>query len=222
MEQYSIVNILLKVNNLSGLDGTKVVEEIKNWFTLAIQNEENETERKAIETAYKDWTEGGSKIDHFFQFKCYPFIDSYPSIHKQTLLHFAAKHDYQNVVNALLEAGAKIDVMDGLGYTPLHLAAANGHINIVNALIAKEANVNAQEFYVIEESKDTDFEDKCKKAIEILRKQRITFNTCNYGYSKKDSLHFRSENDYHNAVKILKDEGVDIITSRYYYKLFCL
>ncbi|APR99128.1 ankyrin repeat domain-containing protein [Wolbachia endosymbiont of Folsomia candida] len=146
MKEYSIVKMLYKVNNLPNLDGKNVVKKIKNEFMLAIKHEDYKTERQTIETACKDWKDGGSKIDHFFKFNTYPCEVSNSRIYEQTLLHFAAKHGYQNVVNALLKAGAKIDVMDVLGRTPLYFAAHNGYMDVVNALISKGAKVDLLDF----------------------------------------------------------------------------
>lgn len=243
MEQQSIVNILRKVNKISNLDKTTIVQEIQKRFEMAMQKED-ETEHKAMSTAYQGWEQNGYEIDHSFELESSPFGNHRTSICKKTLLHIAAQYGYQNVVNALikkganfdvkdesghtplhfaayngyidivnalLEAGAEFNVMDGLGYTPLHYAAGSGYIDTVNALINKEANVNAQMVHVFKDSsaKDVDLESKFQKIVTTLTKKVIYFTR---NSNKDTSLFFCSEEDYQVAVKILKNEGVDIVT----------
>lgn len=48
---------------------------------------------------------------------------------------FATTHGQTEVVKLLLDAGAKIDIVDERGYLPIHFAAANGHIEIAKLLV---------------------------------------------------------------------------------------
>ena len=38
-------------------------------------------------------------------------------------LHIAAANGYYRIAKVLIDAGADVDVVDDLGYTPLHVAA---------------------------------------------------------------------------------------------------
>ncbi|KAK7065169.1 hypothetical protein SK128_006956, partial [Halocaridina rubra] len=52
-------------------------------------------------------------------------------------LHMAAHHGYVNIINALLEAGSKIDNKNEDGETALHLAAEAGQVKVVRELVKK-------------------------------------------------------------------------------------
>ena len=60
--------------------------------------------------------------------------------YKLTALHLAALHGHLNVVELLLDNGAKTDVRDSWNCTPLHNAAGKGHKEIVEELISFGAN----------------------------------------------------------------------------------
>ncbi|XP_071582418.1 uncharacterized protein [Temnothorax nylanderi] len=57
-------------------------------------------------------------------------------------LHRAAQEGQLDVVNALLNRDADVNLEDFEGWTPLHCAAQNGHLDVVNALLNKGADVN--------------------------------------------------------------------------------
>ena len=51
-------------------------------------------------------------------------------------------HGHQEVVQALIAAGANVNQQNNNGWTPLHCAASNGHQAVVQALIVAGADVN--------------------------------------------------------------------------------
>lgn len=57
-------------------------------------------------------------------------------------LHFAAQDNKVDIVNILLNAGAKIDVVDNFGNTPLwrSIMSFNGNSETINFLLAHNAN----------------------------------------------------------------------------------
>ncbi|XP_028404349.1 NF-kappa-B inhibitor epsilon-like isoform X2 [Dendronephthya gigantea] len=60
-----------------------------------------------------------------------------------TALHLAVQKKHQNVVEALIQYGANIDVKDGKsGHTPLHHAIDHECCEILQLLVAKGANIN--------------------------------------------------------------------------------
>lgn len=59
-----------------------------------------------------------------------------------TALHHAAIGGHADIVELLLESGAKIDGIGSRGETPLFLAASTGYVDVVKVLAAAGANVN--------------------------------------------------------------------------------
>jgi ankyrin repeat protein len=61
----------------------------------------------------------------------------------QELLHEAARLGRDDVIPALLQAGAEIDARDAKGYTPLILASYNGHATATSVLLDHGADAAA-------------------------------------------------------------------------------
>lgn len=113
------IKMLAEVNDTSGLSKNNIIERIKTKL-----------ERIDLQRC-KD---SRFNINHIF---------TTHSAVETTLLHFAAKSGYENIVRALIEYGAYVDAWDSDGCTPLHFAAKWNHKGIVNILIENGANVNA-------------------------------------------------------------------------------
>jgi ankyrin repeat protein len=60
----------------------------------------------------------------------------------RTLLHAAAKNGNPELVKALIEKGAQVNILDNMRRTPLHYAAENGRDVACEELISKNAPVN--------------------------------------------------------------------------------
>ena len=52
--------------------------------------------------------------------------------HRFSLLHWAAREGWSNIVDILISRGARINATNMGDDTPLHLAAAHGHYDIVS------------------------------------------------------------------------------------------
>lgn len=63
----------------------------------------------------------------------------------QTPLHCAVRSDSINTVQALVENGAMVNVVDQEGLTPLHIAVRHGNIGIVKYLLESGAVINVIE-----------------------------------------------------------------------------
>jgi hypothetical protein len=61
-----------------------------------------------------------------------------------TPLHLAALNGHLNIVELLLDNGAKTDVRDAWNCTPLHNAAGKGHEDVVNELVEFGANPDTE------------------------------------------------------------------------------
>ena len=59
-----------------------------------------------------------------------------------TALHWAARADRVELVQALIRAGAPVNAMNRYGVTPLSLAAVNGSAAVVDALLEAGADAN--------------------------------------------------------------------------------
>jgi ankyrin repeat protein len=70
-------------------------------------------------------------------------LDATLEQYDQTSLHEATWMGHLNVVEFLMEQGAKLNLKDISGSTPLHLACKRGHLEIVKFLFNKNALVTA-------------------------------------------------------------------------------
>jgi ankyrin repeat protein len=61
------------------------------------------------------------------------------------LLHLAAEHGSDEIMELLLEINAEIEVRDLRGRTPLHLAAEHGNCKVVELLLKHGANLNVRD-----------------------------------------------------------------------------
>ncbi|MCP5491888.1 MAG: ankyrin repeat domain-containing protein [Chlamydiales bacterium] len=64
---------------------------------------------------------------------------------ERSVLHYAVKRGYKDIVNVLLDNGSNIGAKDNDGQTPLHLAVANGRNDIALLLLDKGANIEAKD-----------------------------------------------------------------------------
>jgi len=60
------------------------------------------------------------------------------------LLHFAARWGQKDVVEKLLQHGARVDATTSDGWTPLFFASMNGHMATVQLLLSKGASAKAR------------------------------------------------------------------------------
>ncbi|XRM36928.1 hypothetical protein ABZX51_000417 [Aspergillus tubingensis] len=87
-----------------------------------------------------------SQISHIpLRFRALPSSQRRQSGNHGTALLAAATTGNKRVVEMLVDAGAGIDDVDGIGYTPLHRAAYFGHNTVVAFLIGKGAKVLAKD-----------------------------------------------------------------------------
>lgn len=69
------------------------------------------------------------------------YIDLAQNLQGWAPLHCAIDHGKSQIVEKLLNAGAKVDTADKDGFTPLCLAAQLGHLKIVELLVHKKASL---------------------------------------------------------------------------------
>ncbi|KAJ5117589.1 hypothetical protein N7448_011221 [Penicillium atrosanguineum] len=60
-------------------------------------------------------------------------------------IHHAAARGAKNIVQALLDGGTCIDILNPVGQTALHCSARNGHGDVVKQLLDNGANVDAED-----------------------------------------------------------------------------
>jgi ankyrin repeat protein len=65
-----------------------------------------------------------------------------PEADGTTALHWAAEHSNEDIVDLLIQAGARPNVTNDYGMTPLALASRNGNVAIVRALLKADAAPN--------------------------------------------------------------------------------
>lgn len=61
---------------------------------------------------------------------------------KNTALHLSSLYGHLDIVQFLLENGAKVDIIGEYNNTPLHLASTEGNLDIVEFLVNNGADIN--------------------------------------------------------------------------------
>jgi len=61
--------------------------------------------------------------------------------HRETLLHWAARRNFPNIVRYLIDSGALVNELDRYGGTPLFDAINSGNMDMVKYLLENGANV---------------------------------------------------------------------------------
>lgn len=102
----------------------------------------------------KPMSNGFYPIHVFSQFGCFNSVElllnskipvdllSCNVVLKYTPLDLAVEHGNMNIVRILVERGANLARLNGLGLHPIHVAANCGHIEIVSFLLSKKIAVN--------------------------------------------------------------------------------
>lgn len=67
------------------------------------------------------------------------------STEKQTSMHWAVAGGSVPIVHTMHQAGGRLNVVDGRGYTLLHVAVQNGHIDLIHYLILKGVPLDQQD-----------------------------------------------------------------------------
>ena len=110
-------------------------------------------------------------------------------------------------VQALLDAGAKVDAVDE-GWTPLMVAASNGHKEIANLLIANGANVNAKDAAGRTPLYNASWNSHWETA-ELLIAKGANVNAKD-SMVQLTSLHFAATEGQKNIVELLVAKGADV------------
>ena len=93
---------------------------------------------------YHSWFKMGYRVGDFV-WRNVDSIEARDSLGASPL-HYAARSDSPNSIEALVLHGADIEAQTKEGATPLHLAAFNGSASAIDALIKHGANVNASAY----------------------------------------------------------------------------
>ena len=134
------------VQGESTMPESKLLRRTKTWLGETIhecEEEENQGKEKHNRRLWHAAVLGHCKMvqNCIRDGKCH--IDSRDESGATALFH-ASTNGHRDVVEYLLQAGARVDRTDGRGKTPLMRAAFNGHADVIGELLKYGANVNAQ------------------------------------------------------------------------------
>ena len=109
---------------------------------------------------------------------------------EQSLLSIACQNGHKNIVDYLINKGAKIDDQDEYGSTPLHYCSIRGHLNIVKKLVEEGTNPNKK---------------AVKKFVRIYG-----LNTLKTSGTKETPLHNACHLGHLDVVKYLISQGASL------------
>ena len=130
-----------------------------------------------------------------------------------TPLHLASWYDYVDIVRALVEEGADVNIKDRYGDTPLHIASSEGFLDVVKALFQGGANINLSN-----NDEDTPMSRAASRGhVEVVRYlMKMGADIDEADINDLKPLHLAAENDYVDVVRALVEEGADVnIKDRY-------
>ncbi len=133
---------------------------------------------------------------------------NHPLEQEITPLHASVINNQENISAVLLQAGAKVDVMDPTTEaTPLHLAALYGREGIAKLLIQKGADVNAlMRFGLTPLLVATQFNQF--QMVQLLLEKKANVNHADQeGFT---ALHFAAQNGDEVIAQLLIDHGAKV------------
>ena len=148
----------LDLNRLTGSSGTFEASEDQTMFAYAVLNWGSHA-RSAAPSLIEAVALNYLRIDHTNEhwitgpvasaLRTHKTLPEYAATilnrfpHQGTGLHIAASFGLSELVAALIEEGAALDVREANGNTALHLAIANGYESAATVLLGKGARVNS-------------------------------------------------------------------------------
>jgi len=127
-----------------------------------------------------------------------------------TPLVYAAKNDNLEIIEYLLNNGAKMNVKNS--ESPLIFACMNNNYVIVEYLLKARVNVNATEFKIFNNGKNALFfacDNNNLKMVKLLINYKINMN-CNFGYKVLHPLHIACVNNNYKLVKLLIQNNINL------------
>jgi ankyrin repeat protein len=128
-----------------------------------------------------------------------------------SMLHVACRafpehHNFDHVIEYLVEHGAKVNCIDHYGITPLHILSEYGRIDLVRLLVEHGADVN------LTREKPTSLHMATENGhLNVV--QYLVDHGANVNYRDKDGvspLHSACRGGYFDIVRFLVEHGADV------------
>lgn len=132
--------------------------------------------------------------------------DGFP-IAEPALSHAVIAGDLARI-REMLDAGADVNVKDGLDRTPLHLAAFHGRTEIIDLLIAHGADVNARDLTATSPLHAAVIAGKQGAAVQMLLDRRADLQAING--KGQTALHLAAATGQPRLTKFLIERGADV------------
>ncbi|OAB82234.1 hypothetical protein WSTR_01690 [Wolbachia endosymbiont of Laodelphax striatellus] len=190
-EYESLKKVLRTIEAKEDLNKNNIIEKIQEEL------------KEQDQGLYKEWEKDEFGVNHGFSLNISGIEYS-----KLPLLIIAARNGYTKTVNALIQAGANVNVVDQCKRTPLHHAALNGRVDTVEVLLKAGAKVDSVDQYEMTALHNA-AENSHKKIVGVLienKADNIDAKNCN----GSTALYCAALNNHANIVNALIKAGADV------------
>lgn len=122
------------------------------------------------------------------------------------ILNIAIKHKNVDCVRVLIESGADVNLINGIGETPLHYAADTGDNDIIKLLLEHGANINYQSVNLKHTALHVATFRRYNEWVELLIDQNADIGLLDSAHKSAEDI--AMEKGYKDLINIFKNKSI--------------